>query len=583
MAQKSISILKHYLPEIKRYKWLLVSLTAVTCLRAVLDLILPFLLRSLVNYYGQPPSIVWSGVERLLWILLAFYACTYILYRATDILLITFILKTTHDLQLRTMRALLRHSYRFFSNSFAGALVSKLIKFRNAFERMTELIYWQFLPQLIRIPVIFIIFLLQKPTLAVFYLAWIILFIVSTLLFVRWKTPLENEASERESNITAVLADQLTNIHAIKSFSSESHEFKHYKEITDSARLSLQRAWFFHIFFFGVWSIFILGFEWFLIYLSAQWWKAGTFTAADFVFLQATALVIFKHVYDIGFKLGNWNREVANATEMARILETKVEVDDISNAKPLKVRQSSIQFSHVTFRYEPKANDALKDFTLSIASGEKVALVGHSGSGKSTVIKLLFRFFDPQTGTISIDRQNIARVTQESLRDALSLVPQDPNLFHRTLAENITYGSTATKPEILDAAKKAHAYDFIQQFPKKFETLVGERGIKLSGGERQRIAIARAILRDSKILVLDEATSSLDSVTEHKIQQAISDCMEGHTTIVIAHRLSTIRKVDRVVVMDQGVIVEQGTHEELLQKNGVFTKLWNAQVSGFID
>ncbi|MBT4936381.1 ATP-binding cassette domain-containing protein, partial [Candidatus Peregrinibacteria bacterium] len=215
--------------------------------------------------------------------------------------------------------------------------------------------------------------------------------------------------------------------------------------------------------------------------------------------------------------------------------------------------------------------------------GEKVAIVGHSGSGKTTLTKILFRFYDIQSGAISIDKQNIAEVTQESLRKNISFVPQLVNLFHRTIAENIAYGNpNATKEEIMDAAKKAHAHDFIMSFENGYETYVGERGVKLSGGEKQRIGIARAILENKKILVLDEATSALDSVTEKKIQSAMETAMEGKTVIVIAHRLSTIKKSDRLIVLDKGEISEEGTHESLLEKKGSYAELWSHQVGGFL-
>jgi ABC-type multidrug transport system fused ATPase/permease subunit len=267
---------------------------------------------------------------------------------------------------------------------------------------------------------------------------------------------------------------------------------------------------------------------------------------------------------------------------MVDILKEPHEVQDARRAKPLAVSRGAIGFSDVKFSYN-QTRTVLKDFNLNIEAGEHVALVGPSGSGKSTVVKLLFRFYDLDKGKILIDGQKISGVTQESLRDQVSLVPQDPSLFHRSLKENIRYGKLdATDEEVVEAAKKAHSHDFISSLSQGYDTLVGERGIKLSGGERQRVAIARAILKDAPILVLDEATSSLDSESEMLIQDALKTLMKGKTSIVIAHRLSTIMQMDRIIVMQDGRIIDQGTHQELLKRQGMYKKLWEIQAGGFI-
>jgi ABC-type multidrug transport system fused ATPase/permease subunit len=267
---------------------------------------------------------------------------------------------------------------------------------------------------------------------------------------------------------------------------------------------------------------------------------------------------------------------------MVAILKTPHEITDMPGAKKLKVKSGAITFKDVYFRFNLEV-EILRNFNLSIIGGEKVALVGPSGAGKSTITKLFLRMFDVTSGEVLIDGQVIAKVTQESLRKAIGFVPQEPILFHRTLMENIRYGrQNASDAEVIDAAKKANCHDFISALPHGYETLVGERGIKLSGGERQRVAIARAILKNAPILVLDEATSSLDSESEYLIQQALDVLMQGKTVIVIAHRLSTIMKMDRIVVIDGGKVVADGTHEALLKEDGLYAKLWNIQAGGFI-
>jgi ATP-binding cassette subfamily B protein len=272
---------------------------------------------------------------------------------------------------------------------------------------------------------------------------------------------------------------------------------------------------------------------------------------------------------------------------MAEILQISPEVKDPDQPRELHAYSGEVRFRDVTFKYPEnnKAKPLFENLELNIRAGEKIGLVGPSGGGKTTITKLLLRFMDIQNGSIEIDGQNIAEVTQNDLRKAITYVPQEPLLFHRSIAENIAYGKlNATQEEIEDAAKKAHAHEFISQLPLGYETLVGERGVKLSGGQRQRIAIARAMIKDAPILVLDEATSALDSESEKLIQDALWKLMDGKTTLVIAHRLSTIQHMDRIVVLDKGKIVEQGSHTELLQNSkGLYAKLWAHQSGGFLE
>jgi ABC-type multidrug transport system fused ATPase/permease subunit len=275
---------------------------------------------------------------------------------------------------------------------------------------------------------------------------------------------------------------------------------------------------------------------------------------------------------------------IADAKEMVEILETPYEIKDIPKAKKLKANKGEIKFTDVSFNFN-ETREVLTDLNLTIKAGEKIAVIGPSGAGKTTFVRLIMRLYEITKGSIEIDGQEIHTVTQDSLREAISLVPQDPVLFHRTLMENIRYGKRdATDDEVKEAARLAHCDEFIDVLPLKYETFVGERGIKLSGGERQRVAIARAILKHAPILILDEATSSLDSHSEALIQDALDNLMKNCTTIVIAHRLSTIRKMDRIIAMKNGKIIEEGTHEQLAnQESGLYKDLWELQAGGFIQ
>jgi ATP-binding cassette subfamily B protein len=275
-------------------------------------------------------------------------------------------------------------------------------------------------------------------------------------------------------------------------------------------------------------------------------------------------------------------KEIGVCKQALTIIQDPIEITDSPNAKPLKVSRGEITFDNVTFHYLPKAN-IFEDKSITIHAGEKVGLVGFSGSGKTTFVNLILRYYDVENGRILIDGQDIAEVSQDSLREQIALIPQDASLFHRSLIENIHYGRlNATEEEIYQAAKKAHAQEFIEKMSEGYHTLVGERGIKLSGGQRQRIAITRAILKDAKILILDEATSALDSVTERLIQDSLQDLMQGRTCIVIAHRLSTLSGMDRILVFKEGQIIEEGSPDELLALGGHYATMWEMQAGGFL-
>ncbi len=276
---------------------------------------------------------------------------------------------------------------------------------------------------------------------------------------------------------------------------------------------------------------------------------------------------------------------LADSAEMSEVITRPPLVTDSMSPEPLKIKKGAITFNDVTFRYEDSNQDEqlFKELSLKIPHGQKVGLVGPSGGGKTTLTKLLLRFMDIQSGTILIDQQNIAAITQDDLRSSVAYVPQEPLLFHRSIKENIAYGDlTATQEEIIQAATLAHAHEFIEKLPQGYDTLVGERGVKLSGGEKQRVAIARAMLKKAPVLVLDEATSALDSKSEKAIVSALDNLMKGRTTIVIAHRLSTIRKLDRILVLKDGKISEDGSHEDLLAQKGMYSELWNHQSGEFL-
>jgi len=386
-----------------------------------------------------------------------------------------------------------------------------------------------------------------------------------------------------DSRVTAYLADSITNALAIKSSSALDTEVKNFKKVTENDAMLRLRAWLFGNKLNAIQSAISMVAQVIVTFLAGYLWLSGKISAGLFVLVQSYSIAIGHSFWDLGQASTKFTKSLSDMREMVDIFKQIPDVLDIPNPEKCRIQKGNIEIKNITFSYANDTN-VFSDFSMKIKSGEKVGLVGHSGSGKSTFTRLLMRFADIEKGQILIDGQDIKKIAQNDLRENISYISQDPILFHRSIRDNIAYSRPlATEEEIIESAKKAHAHEFISKLPHGYNTLVGERGIKLSGGERQRVAIARAMLKDSPILMLDEATSSLDSISESYIQDAFSELMKGKTTIVIAHRLSTIQKMDRIIVLDQGKIVEEGTHKELLEKDDLYADLWNHQTGGFLE
>lgn len=477
-----------------------------------------------------------------------------------------------------------KHSFSYFSNTFTGSIVKKVKGFINSFEVITDQIFWELLPLITSIIIIVFVLLGVNVFLCLGIIVWIILFLSINWIFTQYKIKYEIQRSEAETVTTGILADTVTNNTNIKLFNGYKFEVNGFAQVTESLRKLRYFTWNIEAIFDSIQGLLIIGLEIGIIYFSINLWNKKLLMVGDFVLIQTYLGNIFIQMRSFSKIIRRIYTALADANEMTEIFQTKHEIRDINGAQDLKINKGKVEFKDVDFYYNNKNKKIIKKLNLTIKPKEKVALIGPSGAGKTTIIKLLMRMHDITSGKILIDGQEIAKVTQESLRENISLIPQDPILFHRTLMENIRYGKQdATEKEVIEAAKQAHAHEFISESTDGYNTYVGERGIKLSGGERQRVAIARAILRNAPILILDEATSSLDSESEAFIQDALQQLMKDKTVITIAHRLSTIKNADRIIVVDKGGISEQGTHKELIErKNGIYKNLWNLQVCGFI-
>lgn len=455
--------------------------------------------------------------------------------------------------------------------------------FVNSFRDILDRTLWDFLPMIIKMSIIIAVLLWENYIFGVIIIFWLIIYMTINWFMTMYKMKYDIQRSKAETEATGFLADTITNNSNIKLFCGYKRETKSFFNLNERVRKLTEFTFNLDNIFEAIQMIFMIALEIGIFYIGIILWEKEMFTVGDFILLQSYVLIIFNTIWNFGKIIRRTYQDLADAEEMTTILNTPHEIQDVSNAKKMKVEKGKIEFQKVSFYYN-KTREVFKKFNLIIGGCQKVALIGPSGAGKTTVIKLLLRNNDVFSGKILIDNQDISKVTQESLWQNISLVPQDPILFHRSLMENIRYGkASATDAEVIEAAKLAHCHEFIDNLPEKYNTYVGERGIKLSGGERQRVAIARAILRNAPILILDEATSSLDSHSENLIQDALDKLMKNKTVIVIAHRLSTIVKMDRIVYIDKGEIIEDGTHKELLnKKDGHYKKLWELQAGGFI-
>lgn len=477
-----------------------------------------------------------------------------------------------------------RLSTQFHMNAFAGATSRKIGRGVDAIEGMMDVMWFSFLPLVVLVFGFVVVLFFYIPMMALIIICCIAVYVPlsiwSSLIVARHQT----EADAQDTATMANMVDAITGNPTVKSHAGERYEEERHEAAVADWQRKTWRAWRLGTIVSWTQSMMMMMIELLLLSFAVFLWYRGSFTAGGFIIVMFYVGKLWGYMHDIGKSTRNYLKATAHAREMVGLCSQTVEVKDVPGARALIIRKGEIRFDHVTFAYGDTLKPVFQDFSLSIPAGEKMAIVGHSGGGKSTLVKLLQRLYDPKEGAILIDGQNIAEVTQESLRKAIGLVPQDPILFHRSIAENIAYGKLhASQDEIIAAAKKAHAHEFITAFPRGYETMVGERGIKLSGGERQRVAIARAFLANCPILILDEATSSLDSISEQFIQEALLALMEGRTTIVIAHRLSTIKHTDRILVIDAGRIIEEGSHAELLQKeDGVYRGFYELQAKGFI-
>ena len=489
-----------------------------------------------------------------------------------------------YNLYNDAMQELTKKDIGFFHNNFAGSLTKKSIGYAKSFEGFMDTLSFNVLANVI--PILFVIVILWRfaPLLVLVLLGMMSLVIAIIIPLTRRRKHLVN-AREDASNLSAgYIADMIGNMDAVQAFAHEEFELKqHDRNVKDYMSKAL-KSWDYHNsrIDMSISPLYVLinvtG-----LALAITFGKNAASLSVIFVTFNYYVYVT-RVLFEFNRTYRNIENAISEAAQFTELLLVPSALQEIEKPIKLDITKGAISFRNVNFTYENTTKPLFKQLDLDIAAGEKLALVGHSGGGKTTITKLLLRFVDISGGELLIDGQNIAHGRLKDLRDSIAFVPQEPVMFHRSIRENIRYGNLkATDDDVIAAAKKANAHEFISSLPLGYDTLVGERGVKLSGGQRQRIAIARAVIKDAPILVLDEATSALDSESEKLIQEALWKLMKDRTAVVIAHRLSTIQKMDRIVVLDKGSVAEQGSHRELLDQNGIYARLWSHQSGGFIE
>ncbi len=580
-------VLTDYWGEYRKYGWwTFIAFFAPAVGTICVFFIPPLIVARLVNIYVSAKGITFAVAGPYIVLFGAVWFLGEIFWRIGNHYSFKFKEQTLKNLNRLALLRLSERDYSFYTDNFVGSLSKKAMAFVRSFEIFTDTLSFRVVINVFPILFAIVILWLYSPWIPIILVGCLCLVVAIALPIIRRRSVMVAERHEAGSRVVGRLSDALTNMLAVKAFAKEELENSTYDEYVVDWTTKWRKAADYSNLQLNAWlSPLYVGANVIGLILSI-------FFAQKLNLPAGALLVIFSYyaqVTRIFWEINGTYREIESsigeAAEFTGLFLTPPAVRDAPEASTLNVHLGQIEFhgAHFDYRKGDGEDNFLENFNLVINGNQKVGLVGPSGGGKTTITKLLLRFLDLQSGSITIDGQDISRVTQRSLREAIAYVPQEPLLFHRSLFENIAYGDeSATLEDVVGAAKIAHADEFIERLPDGYQTLVGERGIKLSGGQRQRVAIARALLKKSSILILDEATSSLDSESEKYIQAGLRELMKNKTALVIAHRLSTIKNLDRIIVLDEGKIVEDGSHDELIKQKGLYAKLWSHQSGEFL-
>ncbi|MCW0207592.1 MAG: ABC transporter ATP-binding protein/permease [Achromobacter sp.] len=563
--------------------WRTALIVVLALLSSLADVLTPLYAGRLVDAVASGAAgdeLVWSAALTSFWLLIALGIGGTLLRQGVFQNIIAFTLKMMNEIVSNAFYRVQRFSTDWHANSFAGSTVRKVTRGMWAVDLLNDTLLIALLPSVVMLVGATALLGAHWPMMGLVVGAGSVLYIaVTATLSLRYVAPAARLGNAWDTRMGGALADAVSCNAVVKAFGAETREEARLDRVVDKWRRRTRRTWVRGTLNGGIQGAMLVAMQAGILGVSLLLWSRDQASVGDITFALTMFFMLQGHLRDVGMHIRNLQRSVNDMEELVALEKQPLGVDDRPGAGEIRVTAGEIRFEDVSFRYGAHDTALYDRFSVRIAPGERVGLVGHSGSGKTTFIKLIQRLYDVNGGRITIDGQDIALAKQASLRSQIAIVQQEPVLFHRTLAENIAYARPgATQAEIEQAARLASAHDFIVALPKGYDTLVGERGVKLSGGERQRVAIARAFLADAPILILDEATSSLDSESEVLIQRAMDRLMEGRTTLVVAHRLSTVRALDRLLVMDHGRVIEEGSHEALIRlKNGLYRRLFERQ------
>ena len=489
-----------------------------------------------------------------------------------------------NDVHTYSLKQVLGQSYYFFANNFIGTLSGKLNRLSKNFRSIVETVYFGFILLFFDIAFSLTVLFNEHLQLGFVFLVFLVIFIFFSFSFIKKQSYLNEIRAKKGSKRSGVLSDILTNILNIKIFSSQHYERKYYHESVLDLKKAQLDGWLFQDKIRIYKNILFILFEVSVMGVALYLFSLQKISLGTLVLVQIYTTFIITNIWHLSRSLTSFVENISDTVDAIDVVTTQQDIVDTDTPEICEMNSGEVVFDQVEFAY-PEGDKVFKNFSLVIPAGQSVGIVGTSGSGKTTITKLLLRLFDTDSGDILIDSQSIKTVLQDDLRNVISYIPQESILFHRSIYDNISYGDvSASRSQIIDAAKSAHADEFIVNLKDEYDTTVGERGVKLSGGQRQRIAIARAMLKkDAPVLIMDEATSSLDSISEKYIQKSFEELSRNRTTIVIAHRLSTIQKMDRIIVMSKGEIIEDGPHDVLIKNKGHYAQLWSSQNNGFIE
>ena len=572
----------HYL---KYYKWPLAAMALLELGQATCQILIPKAVQRLIDAVmladGAAGS-VWTVLADPMWFFVLLNIGILVTSRTSGALLVMAGPSLRRRVRHGLYRYLQGHSQRYFMGNFAGSLSNRISEVSMGVNHSMWTVMFDFWPVTVALTVALVLLAQVHLGLALVMGFWAIGYVIVSYRLARRCREYAQQFAAARSAVSGKIVDAVTNVMNSKLFARDEHERGYLGRYLDNEVKAARRTFWFMERMRWFQFTATLSLQVAMIAYAVRLWMDQTISAGSFAMVATLLLLVINDIRNLSRRFLEFFEYVGNVTDGVSVIIRPHEVTDAPERGELEVTRGEIRFEDVDFAYAG-GMEVFRGLNITIPPGQRVGLVGFSGSGKSTFLNLVLRLYDIQRGRILIDGQDVREVSQNSLRRAISMISQDPMLFHRSLLENVRYGSLdATDAEVQDAARHAYAHEFISELPDGYGALVGERGVRLSGGQRQRIAIARALLKNAPIFLLDEATSSLDSVTERHIQNSIENLMQGRTAIVIAHRLSTIAHLDRIVVFHAGEIVEDGTHEELLRRNGHYAHMWGMQAGGFL-